>query len=94
VTFFANSESIRTAVRARAAAPGTKGVVIDAEAILFVDITAVRMLDDLADDLARDGQRLATAHDLGQVGDLLGTTETSSLCLFRTIDEAMAAVRA
>ena len=38
---------------AHAAAPGTRGVVLDAEAIAFVDVTAVRMLDELAEELAR-----------------------------------------
>jgi MFS superfamily sulfate permease-like transporter len=92
--FFANSDAVRTAIKARAALPGTRGVVIDAAAIAFVDVTAVRMLDELADDLRRDGQRLAIAHDLGQVGDLLGTSEDTSLGIYPTIDEAMEAVRA
>ncbi len=90
--FFANSEAVRTAVKARAAIPGTRGVVLDAEAIAFVDMTAVRMLDELADDLARVGQRLVVAHELGQVGDLLAT-EPSSLTIYPTIDAAMDAVR-
>ena len=55
-------------------------------------MTAVRMLDELADDLARVGQRLVVAHDLGQVGDLLAT-EPSSLTIYPTIDAAMDAVR-
>jgi sulfate permease, SulP family len=92
--FFANSDAVRAAVKARAAEPGTTGVVIDAEAIAFVDITAVRMLDELADDLARGGQQLVIAHDLGQVGDLLGSTGSTSLGLYPTIDEAIAAIAA
>ena len=51
--FFANADAVRRSIRAHAAAPGTRGVVLDAEAIAFVDITAVRMLDELADELAR-----------------------------------------
>jgi high affinity sulfate transporter 1 len=89
--FFANADAVSKSLKAHAATPGTRGVVLDAEAIAFVDITAVRMLDELADDLARAGQQLVIAHDLGQVGDLL---DASSLQVFPTIDEAIAAVRA
>ena len=90
--FFANAEAVRTAIKAHAAAPGTRGVVLDAEAIAFVDITAVRMLDELADDLERAGQDLVIAHDLGQVGDLLEAHPETSLQVFPTIDEAIAAI--
>ena len=70
--FFANADAVRHGDQARTPPqPGTRGVVLDAEAIAFVDITAVRMLDELADDLAVTGQQLVIAHDLGQVGDLL-----------------------
>ncbi len=66
--------------------------MLDAEAIAFVDITAVRMLDELADDLERAGQQLVIAHDLGQVGDLLSANPETNLAVFPTIDEAIAAV--
>ena len=90
--FFANAEAVRTAIKEHAAAPGTRAVVLDAEAIAFVDITAVRMLDELADDLERAGQRLIIAHDLGQVGDLLSANPETNLAVFPTIDEAIASV--
>ena len=74
-------------------APGVKGVVLDAESMPFVDVTAVRMLDELAADLERSGQQLVIAHDLGQVGDLLAEADTDiELQVFRTIPEAIAAV--
>ena len=72
--------------------PGTRGVVLDAEAIPFVDVTAVRMLDELADDLLRNNQELVIAHDLGQVGDLLAAHPETNLQVFATIDEAIAAI--
>ena len=90
--YFANADAVRTAIKARAAEPGTRGVVLDAEAIAFVDITAVRMLDELADDLDRDGQQLVIAHDLGQVGDLLSATADTNLQVVPTIDEAISAI--
>ena len=73
-------------------APGTVGVVLDAESVAFVDMTAVKMLDELAEDLARDGRRLVIAHDIGQVGDLLAAG-ASALGVYPTIDEAMTAAR-
>jgi high affinity sulfate transporter 1 len=90
--FFANAEAVRTTIKEHAAKPGTRGVILDAEAIAFVDVTAVRMLDELADDLERVGQQLVLAHDLGQVGDLLDAHPEANLAVYRTIDEAIAAV--
>ena len=90
--YFANADAVRAAIKDHAAVPGTLGVVLDAEAIAFVDITAVRMLDELADDLERAGQQLVIAHDLGQVGDLLAATPETNLVVVPTIDEAIVAV--
>ena len=90
--FFANAEEVRRAIVEHAAQPGISAVIIDAEAIAFVDVTAVRMLDDVADDLARQGKQLAIAHDLGQVGDLLASEPDSALAVYPGIDEAIAAL--
>ncbi len=92
--FFANADAVREAIKAHAAEAGVRGVVLDAEAIPFVDITAVRMLDELADDLGRAGQQLVIAHDLGQVGDLLSANPETNLQVFPTIDEAIASIAA
>ena len=92
--YFANADAVRRAVKRRARRPGTRGVVLDAEAVAFVDVTAVRMLDELASDLARDGQQLVLAHDLGQVGDLLATDhDVTDVKIFPTIDAAIAAIQ-
>jgi MFS superfamily sulfate permease-like transporter len=85
--FFANADAVRRAIKQHAAPPGVAGVVLDAEAIPSVDVTAVRMLDEVAH--ARNGQRLVIAPDLGQVGDLLDDASTE-LGVVRTIDEALA----
>jgi SulP family sulfate permease len=47
--------------------------VLDAETIPFVDVSAARMLDELADELKRDGMSLLLARDVGQVRDVLRT---------------------
>ena len=57
---------------AAAAADGVHAVVLDAETIPFVDVTAAKMLDELAGDLRRRGVRLLIARDVGQVRDVLG----------------------
>ncbi|MFF1274129.1 SulP family inorganic anion transporter [Streptomyces marokkonensis] len=72
--YFANAERIRSVVR-RGARTGVTAVVIDAETVPFVDVSAVRMLDDLAEELESLGVRLLLARDVGQVRDVLRTAE-------------------
>jgi high affinity sulfate transporter 1 len=92
--FFANADAVRRALKRRARRPGTRGIVLDAEAVAFVDVTAVRMLDELSADLEREGQLLVIAHDLGQVGDLLAADrDVTNLRVVPTIDEAIEAVQ-
>ena len=90
--FFANADAVRDAIKHHAGRPGIRGVVLDAEAIAFVDVTALRMLDELADDLHRNGQQLILAHDLGQVGDLLAQHPDSEIEVRPTIADAIASV--
>jgi high affinity sulfate transporter 1 len=91
--FFANADAVREAVRQHAVRPGTKAIVIDAEVISFVDSTALQMLAELAEDLARSHVQLAIAHGLGQVRDLLSTGEpVDSIHLFPTVSDAIEAL--
>jgi len=93
--FFANADAVRTRVLDAAAHDGVRGVVLDAETIGAVDVTAVGMLSDLAGDLHRRGQRLALAHGIGQVRDMLREGEpegTAALELHPTVAEAVAAL--
>ncbi|HSA51258.1 MAG TPA: sodium-independent anion transporter, partial [Yinghuangia sp.] len=73
--YFANAERIRTTVRDAAAREGTAAVVLDAETVPFIDVSAVRMLDNLAEELEDRGLRLLLARDVGQVRDVLHTAE-------------------
>lgn len=73
--YFANAERIRSTVREAADREGATAVVIDAETVPFVDVSAVRMLDDLAEELESLGVRLLLARDVGQVRDVLRTAE-------------------
>jgi MFS superfamily sulfate permease-like transporter len=93
--FFANADYVRTRVREAAAVPGTKAVIIDAETIPAIDVTAVRMLIEVTDELRADGVDLVLAHDIGQVRDLLPSDERGTgPALYPSIDQAIAAVRA
>jgi high affinity sulfate transporter 1 len=91
--YFANAEFVRTHIQDLASRGGTSAVIIDAETIPFVDITSVRMLDELGETLASSGVRLALAKDIGQVRDLLpakGATEKVEV--YDTIDQAVTAM--
>jgi hypothetical protein len=58
--FFANEEAIRQAIRAHAG-PGTRTVVLDAETVPTIDITAVARLIALAEELRDRGTELAVS---------------------------------
>ena len=58
--FFANAYAIRDAIRAQVA-DGTRAIVLDAETVPSIDVTAVDMLVASARDLRRDGIKLVLA---------------------------------
>ena len=76
--YFANAERIQSEVREAAAREGTRAVVVDAETVPFVDISAVRMLDELAEELEACGVHLLLAREVGQVRDVLQAAEARS----------------
>lgn len=69
--FFANAEYVRARVLEAIAETRAHAVVLDAETIPYIDVTAVRVLDRLADELSADGVELLLARDIGQVSDVL-----------------------
>jgi SulP family sulfate permease len=69
--FFANADHVRETVRAAARGEGMRAVILDMETVPGTDVSAVRMLSELRDDLERDGVRLVLARDVGQVRDLI-----------------------
>jgi sulfate permease, SulP family len=71
--FFANADWMRRRVSEAASREGIEAVVIDAETVAFIDVSAVRVLGELAEDLRRDGVELLLARDVGQVRDVLRT---------------------
>ncbi len=69
--YFANADAIRTRIMGAAEAEGITAVILDAETIPFIDVTAARMLATLAEDLAQRDVEMLLARDIGQVCDIL-----------------------
>jgi sulfate permease, SulP family len=73
--FFANADAVRATIREKAADPEVNGVVLDAETIPAIDLTAAHMLIELGHDLQRQGKRLVLARQVGQVREILATEQ-------------------
>jgi sulfate permease, SulP family len=93
--FFANADHVRATIR-RHVDHDTRAVVLDAETVPFVDVSAARMLEDLAGDLRREGVALAIARDIGQVRDVLrrAGADAPLVQVHRTIQDAVDAALA
>jgi SulP family sulfate permease len=87
--FFANADTVRDVIRAHAAEPGTRAVVLDAETAPFIDVSAARMLIEVATDLRRSGVELVIARDVGQVRDVLRTAGAGTRRVFPTVGQAV-----
>src|SRR5205814_1179870 len=84
--FFANADHVRNEIRTHVSSARPHTVVLDAETVPFVDVTAITMLEQLADDLARDNVQLVIARDLGAVRDVLGRAgEPETLHVYATV---------
>ena len=88
--FFANADTIRARVRAEA--EGKRAVVLDAETVPGVDVTAAEMLANLAADLHAEGVELLIAGDVGRVRDVLHRTGDVSVPAYRDVEAAIAAL--
>jgi len=74
--YFANAEAVGAALRSYGLRTGTHAIVIDAESIASIDVTAVEMIEQLVGDLERSGVQLVLARDIGQVRDVFREAET------------------
>jgi sulfate permease, SulP family len=93
--YFANADHVRSAVRRAAAREGTRFVVIDAETVAFIDVTAADMLETLSDELEDEGVELVLARDIGQVRDTLqetGVDASFGSRSYATVDDAIEAL--
>jgi SulP family sulfate permease len=90
--FFANAEHIRRTIAVRARDDGVSAIVIDAETVPYIDVTAAGMLHRLREDLEGDGVQLLVARDVGQVRDVL-RREGGEQRLFPSVEAAVSRVR-
>lgn len=91
--FFANADHVRDAIRARTDEEEARAVVLDAQTMPFVDVTAARMLVELQEDLSGRDVTLLLARDVGQVRDVLQRTSPGDgeRRVFATVNEAVQA---
>jgi anti-anti-sigma factor len=91
--FFANAEAVREAVVDAAGRDGVHAVVLDAESVPFIDVTALGVLVELGEVLAGSGVVLAVAHGIGQVTDVIDHgADESHLDLYPTVEAAVTAL--
>jgi sulfate permease, SulP family len=95
--FFANADAVRDRIRAYAADEHVKAVVIDAETVPTIDVTAGHMLMELGHDMRAHGKRLVLAREIGQVRDAFDHTDSGSappeIENYPTVRAAIAALR-
>jgi SulP family sulfate permease len=93
--YFANAENVRSRILAAAGADGVRAVIVDAETIPFVDVTASRVLVATHQDLQAQGVRLVLARAVGQVRDVLRciTDESDLTAAYPTLQAAVDALR-
>jgi SulP family sulfate permease len=91
--FYANADNVKSDINTRVDDTIT-ALVLDLADVPTVDITAVDMLVDLADDLDRRGVRFAFARDIGQVRDVLNAAGAAHLAdaAYPTVDAAVTAL--
>jgi sulfate permease, SulP family len=93
--FYANADNVRTAIL-RHVAPDTRAVILDAEAVPEIDVTALQMLEQLSTHLGTRGVHLLFAREVGEVRDLLLRAGVTDLAagLYPTVESAVDAVAA
>ena len=89
--FFANVGAIAADIRSAARSDHVHAIVLDAETMPFIDVTAAQVLDQVARELRANGVRLVIARDVGQVRDVLDTAPGDSILdyAYPTVDQAV-----
>lgn len=92
--FFANADAIAAEIRGMADRDGIHAVVIDAETMPFIDVTAAHALDQVVGELRSQGVTVVIARNVGQVRDVISATPGESILqsAFPTVDEAVRSV--
>jgi sulfate permease, SulP family len=92
--FFANADNVREEIERLATQDGLKAVVLDAETVPSVDLTAVGALLELHEALRRNGISLVMARNIGQVREMFATQDSNDLDVYPTVREAVQALTA
>ncbi len=94
--FFANAGPVVREIRGAARADEVHSIVIDAETVPFIDLTAAQALDQVARELEADGVRVVIARNIGQVRDVIHAAPGDSLleAAYPTVDQAVKQVAA
>jgi high affinity sulfate transporter 1 len=71
--FFANADRVRQEITQLASKDGIETVILDAETIAFMDVTAAGVLLHLGETLRQSGRTLVIARDIGQVREVLAS---------------------
>ena len=88
---FTDADFVRDRLRELAAESAATIVVLDAETVPGVDVTAAAMLSQVYTDLRRDGVSFGIAQGVGQVRDVLDAArESDQPPVFPRIDDAVA----
>ncbi len=92
--FFANAGPVAAEIRSAARRGDVHAVVIDAETVPFIDVTAAQVLDQVARELLADGVRVVIARNIGQVRDVIHAAPGDSILdtAYPTVDEAVTRV--
>ena len=94
--FFANATRTAAAIRSAAGRDDVHAVVVDAETVPFIDVTAAQILEQLAEELRAEGVRLVIARNIGKVRDVVREALGDSILdsAYQTVDEAVTRVDA
>jgi sulfate permease, SulP family len=89
--FFANAEPVARELRGTAKRADVHTIVIDAETVPYIDVTAAQVLDQVARELGADGVRVVIARNIGQVRDVIQAAPGDSIldAAYPTVDQAV-----
>ena len=91
--FFANADGVEAVLRAAAHRPAIRAVVLDAESVPSIDVSAADMVESLRDRLEAHDVHLVLAREFGQVHDVLAAAEPGhrALDVYPTVRAAVSA---
>ncbi len=89
--YFANADRVKAAILAAAQPPAVRMVVLDLETVPAVDLTASKMLIEVAESLEADGKSIVYTRDVGQVRDALQVGGDVDATVYPSIAAALAA---